>query len=206
VRGQVAIVDYGMGNSASVAEAVRSCGGTPVITADPARLAAARALIIPGVGSFPFAMTRLHESGLAACLTDLALGRGMPVLGICLGMQLLAEFGTEGGTTAGLGWVPGRVLRLEPADRAERVPHVGWNVVRLAGDSPLLEGLPADGDFYFVHSYHLAPATDAVVLGRTDYAGGFCSIVGIGNIFGVQFHPEKSQKLGLRLIQNFLNV
>lgn len=201
---EVAIVDYGMGNIRSLAVALRECGREPLVTADPQALAGASAIILPGVGSFAMGIERLHETGLVDCLTELVLGDGKPLLGICLGMHLLAEWGTEGGDQRGLGWIPGRVAALRGGDPTVRIPHMGWNEVEFTRPSALFKGVASAADFYFVHSYHLVPADPSTELARTPYAGGFVSAVGRANIFGVQFHPEKSQRLGLRVLQNFL--
>jgi glutamine amidotransferase len=201
---RVGIVDYGMCNLDSVARAVQECGAAPAVSDRPAELAATDRLILPGVGAFADAMAQLRERSLDAFLHEQVRVRGVPLLGICLGMQLLAERGTEGGDTAGLGWVRGRVERLRPTAPDLRLPHVGWNEVRPAVPSALFEGVRSGTDFYFVHSYHLCPADGADVLARTPYAGGFVSAVQSGLVFGVQFHPEKSQRPGFRVLKNFL--
>jgi glutamine amidotransferase len=201
---RVGIVDYGMCNLDSVARAVQECGGDPVVSGRPAELAGVDRLILPGVGAFADAMRQLRERTLDAFLHDQVHGKGLPLLGICLGMQLLAEQGTEGGDTAGLGWVAGKVQRLRPTDQDRRLPHVGWNEVEPARASPLFEGVRRGTDFYFVHSYHLCPTDGADVLARTPYAAGFVSAVQHGLVFGVQFHPEKSQRAGFRVLKNYL--
>jgi imidazole glycerol-phosphate synthase subunit HisH len=150
-------------------------------------------------------MRRLRESGLGASILELALAGGRPVLGICLGMQLLAESGAEGGDVSGLGLLPGHVVRFRNGNPSTRIPHVGWNTVSFVRPSLLFSGLRSGGDFYFVHSYHFVPAVEDVTLAVSPYVDGFVSAVGRENVFGVQFHPEKSQRLGLRLIGNFLS-
>jgi glutamine amidotransferase len=202
----VAIVDYGMCNLDSVARAVEECGGSPLVTDQPRDLGRANRIILPGVGAFPDAMRNLRERGFPAALEEQVLAKRIPFLGICLGMQLLAAKGHEGGETAGLGWVEGEVRRLEPSGEDRRIPHVGWNQVRTTRPSPLFEGIDPDKDFYFVHSYAVCPANEADVLGRTLYGRGFVSAVELGTIFGVQFHPEKSQRAGFQLLRNFLKV
>ena len=202
----VAIIDYGMCNLDSVARAVEECGGSPLVTDYPGDLGRADGIILPGVGAFPDAMRNLHARGFPAALEEQALGRQIPFLGICLGMQLLAALGHEEGETPGLGWIDGEVKRLVPTDDDRRIPHVGWNQVQPARPSPLFEGLDAAKDFYFVHSYAVCPANEADVLGRTPYAGGFVSAVERGSVYGVQFHPEKSQRAGFALLRNFLSL
>lgn len=200
---RVAIVDTGLSNLHSVRRAVEECGGAPFFTDAPGALEAATHVILPGVGTFREAMERLRRRGLVAALAEQVLGRGIPFLGICLGMQLLATRGDEGGDTPGLGWIPGVVRRLEVAPPL-RLPHLGWDCVEPCRPSPLFAGLPAGGDYYFVHSYHLDAEGGADVLARTSYGVSFASAVGRAQIHGVQFHPEKSQRLGLRLLRNFL--
>lgn len=200
---KVAIVDYDMGNIDSVCRAVRECRCQPVLTDRPEDFAKADAIILPGVGAFGDGMANLRRKGLVDVLGEQVLDVGIPTLGICLGMQLLADLGTENGESVGLGWVPGRVVRFSPASRAERVPHVGWNEVHQAGDCPLFAGIETGKDFYFVHSFHFE-AEEACVRGRTPYCGGFVSVVQRDNVFGAQFHPEKSQQVGAKFLENFL--
>ena len=202
---QVAIIDYGLCNLDSVARAVQECGASPVVTSDPQVLRSAARLILPGVGSFADAMSELNSRGLSEAIRE-EVGAGAPLLGICLGMQLLAAEGEEGGGSPGLGIIDGRVTRLQPSSTAERVPHVGWNEVRPQTESPLFRGIPPSADFYFVHSYHLVPADDSDVLATTPYTGEFVSAVGRDDVCAVQFHPEKSQTHGLRLLANFLGL
>lgn len=201
---RVAIIDYGMCNLDSVRRAVEECGGKVVVTDDPADLASADRIILPGVGAFPDAMRNLKARSLHTALANEVLGQSVPFLGICLGMQMLATAGHEGGDTAGLGWIDGEVRRLQPTDTDRRVPHVGWNEVEPSTESAIFGGIPFGSDFYFVHSYHLDCADRADVAARTPYADGFCSAVERDLVFGVQFHPEKSQQNGFRLLSNFL--
>lgn len=200
----VAIVDYGMCNLDSVARAVEECGGHPVVTDRAADLAVARAIILPGVGAFADAMRNIRDRRLDDILGEQVLVKQIPFLGICLGMQLLATMGFEGGQTAGLGWIPGEVRRLIPVGDDTRIPHIGWNEVVAVRDSPLLRGIDRPSDFYFVHSYHLCPEHDEHIAAQTRYADGFVSVVQRDLIFGVQFHPEKSQRLGFQVLRNFL--
>jgi glutamine amidotransferase len=203
---KVAIVDYGMGNLHSVARAVEECGGAPIVTDQARDLEVANRIVLPGVGAFPDAMRNIKQRSLDEILYEQVIGKQIPFLGICLGMQLLATKGWEGGETAGLGWIDSKVRRLEPVGDDTHIPHIGWNDVIFTQESPLFEGIPSGKDFYFVHSYHLCCASGQDVLARTPYCGGFVSAVGRDLIFGVQFHPEKSQRLGFQVLKNFLSI
>jgi imidazole glycerol-phosphate synthase subunit HisH len=200
----VAIVDYGMCNLDSVSRAIEECGGNAVVTDDAKQLGSADHLILPGVGSFAEAMDQLRRRGLEALLVDL-VEQGVPFLGICLGMQLMASRGEEGQECAGLGIVPGEVRRLEPDRPDTRIPHIGWNDVSPVCESALFRGLRPERDFYFVHSYHFVCHDPQHVLARTPYCGSFVSAISSGpTVYGVQFHPEKSQKAGFQLLKNFI--
>lgn len=200
---RVGIIDYGMGNLDSVARAIEECGGRPVVTSREDDLVSASLLVLPGVGSFGTGARALQERSLDAVIIEQVQKRGVPILGLCLGMQLLAGAGTEGGDGRGLGLIDGRVARMVPANPSERIPHVGWNEVTLERPSPLFNGM--DGkDFYFVHSFHVICEDEADVVGRTPYCGGFVSAIARDHVMGVQFHPEKSQRAGFRLLENFL--
>ncbi|SRR6266511_2414038 len=199
-----AIVDYGMGNLDSVARAVEECGGSPRVTSDPLELARATTIILPGVGAFAEGMRNIRERGLEEALREQVIGNGVPLLGLCLGMQLLAKIGREGDEVRGLGWIDAEIDRLEPVEDGERVPHVGWNEVYPTQPSDLFVGLPAGTDFYFVHSYHMICRSTDDVLATTPYCGGFVSAVGHDHIWGVQFHPEKSRRPGFQILANFL--
>jgi imidazole glycerol-phosphate synthase subunit HisH len=201
----VVVVDYGMGNLRSVRRALEECGAAVAISGDPAELRRADALVIPGVGAFADGIRNLHSQGLASAIRSVALEERVPVLGICLGMQMFADCGFETEESRGLGLVPGQVRRMEPAP-GERVPHVGWNEVQAESSADLLEGIAPGEDFYFVHSFHLVPADAGDVVARTPYAGAFVSVIHRGNIWGTQFHPEKSGRPGFRLLSNFLRL
>ena len=201
---KVAIIDYGMGNLDSVARAVEECGGTPLITGQAMELEGANYIILPGVGAFHMGMHNIRERGLDLVLVEQVIGKKIPFLGVCLGMQLLATTGWEVEETRGLGWIDGEVKRLEPEGQDVRIPHMGWNEVIFTRASPLFEGIPSGKDFYFVHSYHLSCGNGRDVIARTPYCGDFVSAVERDNIFGVQFHPEKSQRIGFQVIKNFL--
>ena len=201
----VGIVDYGMGNRRSVEKALERVGARAVVTADHEALLAADGLIVPGVGAFPAAMASLRALGL----DDLVVRRaqaGTPVLGLCLGMQLLFERSVELGGDEGLGLLPGRVVDLAPDPPTLKIPHIGWNVVTMTRDSPLTDGLPERCAFYHVHSFVARPAEESDVLGRGDYGGPFVSIVARDPVYGVQFHPEKSSTHGLALLRNFTAI
>ena len=202
---RVAIVDYGVSNLDSVARAIEECGGQPVVTSEPGVLAEAASVVLPGVGAFRVGMTNLRSLGLDDVLDDLVRG-GIPLLGLCLGMHLLASRGSEGGDTAGLGLIEGEIVQLVPRQPGERVPHIGWNEVVAKRDSPLLSLEEPAQDFYFVHSYHFRPAAEADVVATTPYCGGFVSAIARENVYGVQFHPEKSSRAGFALIRGFLSL
>jgi imidazole glycerol-phosphate synthase subunit HisH len=203
----VAIINYGMGNLQSVCNAFRAIGCDGVtIAEEPAVLATADAIVLPGVGAFGDGMANLHGRGWVETLNRQVRERGKPFLGLCLGMQLLATRGTEHGSHAGLDWVPGIVDRIKTADPALRVPHIGWNDVRVVGKPEMYQGLTQASDFYFVHSYVLRPQEDTVVNGRCDYGGPFAASLQSGNLWATQYHPEKSQKAGLTVLRNFMTT
>ncbi|MBI4322983.1 MAG: imidazole glycerol phosphate synthase subunit HisH [Candidatus Omnitrophica bacterium] len=204
MKGSVVVVDYEMGNVQSVANAVELLGWPVRVTREPAAVEQASHLIVPGVGSFADGMRRLREQALDRLLEEQVMRRRIPFLGICLGMQVLAEWGEEGGRTPGLGWVPGRVRRLRAVERGLKLPHMGWNDVIPTGDDVLYAGIPRGSSFYFVHSYHLADTDPAVISGICDYGDQWCASLRKGHIFGTQFHPEKSQRDGLQVLKNFL--
>jgi len=199
----IAIVDYGMGNLRSVEKAVQRVGGTAAITAEPGMVQEADAVILPGVGAFGDAMQNLRDRHLVDALVS-HIHSGKPFLGICLGMHLLFEEGEEMGRHAGLGVLPGKVVRFPPDGL--KVPHVGWNQLQIRRPSPLLDGV-ADGSYtYFVHSYYVLPKEESVIVATTEYGLPYASAVGQGNLLGVQFHPEKSQEIGLRILANFVTL
>lgn len=206
VKDLAVIIDYGSGNLHSAAKAAQEAGTHEVIISDKAEdIARAGHLILPGQGAFGDCMDGLQRSGLLDALEDAVMQRGVPFLGICVGMQLLADRGTEHGAHTGLGWLGGSVDAIAPADKALKIPHMGWNSVSFAKDHPVLGGLSEGAHFYFVHSYHMVLAGDADLLMACDYGGPITAAVAKSNIIGTQFHPEKSGADGLRLIANFLN-
>jgi glutamine amidotransferase len=202
---RVAVVDYGLCNVDSVVRALAECGADAFLVRETPQLERADRIVLPGVGAFDVAMAHLRETGLAEAMTKLVLQEGVPFLGVCLGMQLVATTGYENGTSDGLGWIDATVERIT-AHGAERIPHVGWNEVDPTRASPLFDGIPARADFYFVHSYHVRCSDPADVLATTPYGGTITSALARERIFGVQFHPEKSQRHGLQLLRNFLAV
>lgn len=198
----IAIVDYGMGNIRSVHNSFERLGCTVASTSSAAEIASADALILPGVGAFGQAVANLNARGLVAPILRAVREQGKPLLGICLGMQLLADSSEEHGDHKGLGLVPGSVRRLAPPGGL-RVPHVGWNSIAIEQRDPLFSSAHAGDAFYFVHSYHFTCA-DAFVAATTDYGGPVVAAVQRDHVFGVQFHPERSQSKGLSLLGNFV--
>jgi len=204
------IIDATPGNLHSAEKAFQrmaaEVGAGPVVVgSDPDAVAAAERLVLPGDGAFPACMAALADRpDLLEAIEEAVVRRAVPFLGICVGMQLLATTGEEFGETAGLGWVPGRVTRIVPEDPRLKVPHMGWNDLRLDRAHPVLEGVATGNHVYFVHSYRFEAADPAHVLAHADYGGPVTAIVGRDNIVGTQFHPEKSQSTGLRMIANFL--
>ena len=196
----IAIIDYRMGNLRSVQKGFEHAGVTDVVvTDDPEVVERADGIVLPGVGAFRDAAANLKASGVEEVMRH-RVAHGTPFLGICLGMQLLADIGHEDGEWAGLGLVPGACERLPGG---VKVPHIGWNTVEYPRDSMLFEGIPDSTAFYFVHSYRLVPADDSAIIGSTEYGVRFAAAVQKDNIFAVQFHPEKSSAMGLRLLSNF---
>jgi imidazole glycerol-phosphate synthase subunit HisH len=196
----IAIVDYRMGNLRSVQKGFEHAGvANVVVPADPQVVAAADGVVLPGVGAFRDAAANLKESGVEEALRH-QIGAGTPFLGICLGMQLLADVGLEDGEWTGLGIVPGTCERLPGG---VKIPHIGWNTVEYPRDSALFAGIPESTAFYFVHSYRLVPRDSSVLIGSTEYGVRFASAVQSGNVYAVQFHPEKSSTAGLSLLSNF---
>jgi glutamine amidotransferase len=202
VSARIAILDYGMGNLRSVEKALEHVGASATVTADPGAVRAADGVILPGVGAFPRAMERIRERGIAELVGE-RVEAGVPVLGICLGLQLLFESSAELGGAEGLGLLPGAVDGLRAPGL--KVPHIGWAPVRWERQSRLAEGIESETPFYFVHSYVIRPAAEEL-LGTAEYGERFACAAERGNVFGVQFHPEKSSAAGLRLLANFAGV
>jgi imidazole glycerol-phosphate synthase subunit HisH len=198
---RIAIIDYQMGNLRSVQKAFERVGHEAMVTSDPAELERAGRIVLPGVGAFGDAMAELNRRDLVQPIRD-AIESGKPFLGICLGLQLLFDVGYEGGEYEGLGVLRGRVVRFD-LPHEMKVPHMGWNRGTIRRRAPVLEGLDDGTWFYFVHSYYVVPQDEELVAIETDYGGPFCAAVWRDNLFATQFHPEKSQADGLRLLKNF---
>ena len=209
----VTIIDYGAGNLHSAAKAfermANGLGGITIeVTADPERVRVADRIMLPGVGAFADCKAGLDAvPGMVDVLEERVISGGVPFLGVCVGMQLMASEGREKVVTPGLGWIPGAVERIRPDDPSLKIPHMGWNTISITRPHPLFAGIPDGPDglhAYFVHSYHLVTESPDTLLATTDYGGQVTACVGRDNMFGTQFHPEKSQALGLQLIENFL--
>ena len=201
MSGAIAIVDYGMGNIRSVINALREVGADGELLSNPRAIAERRKLILPGVGAFGEAMRNLRKSGLDRALEE-ARGAGAAILGICLGMQLMFSDSEEDGAHQGLDWIRGSVKRF-PDSAGLRVPHMGWNELRFTHDSVLTKGVGETPDVYFLHSFHCVCAEDADVLATSEYGVSFTAMIERGPLYGIQFHPEKSQEPGLAMLRNF---
>ncbi len=204
----IAILDYGMANLRSVEKALVKVGGFPVITSDPVIVAQADKVVLPGVGAFCASMNGLDESGLSDSVRH-AIAANKPFLGICVGLQMLFETGTEMGITPGLGIFPGQVVEFfaegKPEASAElKVPHIGWNALTVNPQSKLLRGIENGSRVYFVHSFYPEPTDGAIISATCDYGGQFCAAVERGNVAATQFHPEKSGTVGLQILRNFV--
>jgi imidazole glycerol-phosphate synthase subunit HisH len=197
----IVIVDYGMANLRSVQKALERTGHAAEITSDPERVARAERLILPGVGAFRDAIARVNEAHLAGPIRE-HVRSGRPFLGICLGLQMLFERSHEDGVHEGLGLFPGEVVRFQNVPGL-KVPHMGWNLLRVTQQVPMLSGFPAEPYVYFVHSYFAAPADPTLTAAEADYPAPFCAAICRGNVFATQFHPEKSQKVGLHMLERF---
>ncbi len=200
----ISIIDYGMGNLRSVQKGFEKVGHQATVTSDPAAVAAADKVVLPGVGAFEDAVSELRERHLVGPILE-AIGSGKPFLGICLGLQLLFDVSYENGEHKGFGVVPGEVVLFDlPRDYS--VPHMGWNQLSIPRRPPILEGIPEGAYFYFVHSYFVVPRNREVIAAETDYGGPFCSMIWRDNVYATQFHPEKSQADGLRILKNFAEL
>jgi len=200
------VIDYDMGNLKSMSNALKALGVPHEVSGDAEAVARAHAIILPGVGAFGDGMRALARRGLVAALEDKVVRSGTPYLGVCLGMQFLADRGYEHGEHPGLGWIPGTVVRIEPADPALKVPHMGWNELEAVNESsPIMRGVTSGTAVYFLHSYHFVPADGAAsaVVATTRHGEALAAALQRDHIFGVQFHPEKSQGAGLAILRNF---
>ncbi|MBN9546066.1 MAG: imidazole glycerol phosphate synthase subunit HisH [Alphaproteobacteria bacterium] len=208
---RAALIDYGSGNIASAAKALsraaaETSGHEILVTADPDMVRKCERIVLPGVGAFADCMRGLSAvPGMVEALNESVLQGGKPILGICVGMQLMATAGREFGTHNGLNWIGGEVVPLSPADPALKIPHMGWNEILLAQNHPIFAGLDSNANAYFVHSFEMKPANAAHRLATTDYGGAVTAAIGRDNIVGTQFHPEKSQAVGLTILGNFLS-
>jgi glutamine amidotransferase len=207
----IAVIDYGSGNLRSAAKACERAAADSglveavVVTSRPEEVATAERIVLPGQGAFADCRRGVAAvPGLEEALREAVIGRGRPFLGICIGMQLMAERGREFETVDGFGWIGGEVVAIEPDDPSLKIPHMGWNELTPRSDHPVLAGLPSGTHAYFVHSFELRPADPANILAETDYGGPIVAAVGRDNLIGTQFHPDKSQMAGLRFIANFL--
>ncbi len=198
----ITIINYGAGNLANVTNALNYLGIDSTVVSDPDSVYKAEKIILPGVGAFAPAMKELNELGLAEALVKKAQ-EGIPFLGICLGMQLMFTESEEGGISQGLGLVPGKVIRFT-GDM--KIPHMGWNSLEFTRETPFNKDVDNGKYAFFVHSYHCVPDNDACIVAKTDYSTMFVSVVGIGSVYGAQFHPEKSQQIGLSLLKNFCSI
>ena len=205
----IVIVDYGMGNLHSAAKALAHVGGQVMVTSDVAVIAQADKIVLPGVGAFADAMAALRDKQIVAPLKE-GIEAGKPFLGICLGMQLLMGVSYEDGENEGLGVIEGEVRRFDFTGRADKdslkIPHMGWNSLEWDKDVPLFKGLTNGSYVYFVHSYYVAPQDEAVIATSTNYGGAFASSLWKDNVYGVQYHPEKSQRVGLTMLKNFAEL
>jgi len=200
----IIVVDYGVGNLGSIVNMFKKVGVKAMASSDPVVIEDAEKLILPGIGAFDAGMQKLNERGLIPILNKLVLEKKIPVLGLCLGLQLMTKRSAEG-QLPGLDWLDAETVRFrfEGANSNLKVPHMGWNTIETRRPHPLFTDLDPDARFYFVHSYYVQSRDSETVLAETDYGGRFHSILGKGNIMGAQFHPEKSHKFGLRLLKNF---
>ena len=199
----IAIVDYRAGNLTSVRLALEALGVAATVTSDPATIRGADRVIFPGVGAAGDAMGHLRELALEPVLRQV-VAAGTPFLGICLGTQIILDHSEEDGGTATLGLLPGRVVRFRPTDPRDKIPQIGWNAVHVVRPHPVLAGIEDDSEFYFVHSYYPRPAAPELTIGETEYAAAlFASVLGRDNLVATQFHPERSGRIGLRLLENF---
>ncbi len=200
----IAIVDYGVGNLGSILNMLKKVGAKAQASSDPHMLRQAEKLILPGVGAFDAGMKKLNETGLVPVLNELVLEKRVPVIGLCLGMQLMTKRSEEG-TEAGLGWIEAETVRFKfgPENAHLKVPHMGWNTLDIRRAHPLVADLESESRFYFVHSYHIVCADETDVVAYTDYGYPLAAVIKRGNIMGAQFHPEKSHKFGMQFFKNF---
>lgn len=202
---EIVMIDYGAGNIRSVQKAFEHIGANITLTAEPEPILRAKKLVLPGVGAFGSGINALRRRQLDEAIID-AANSGVPLLGICLGMQFLFDQSDEMGTHRGLGLIPGQVTRFDLAEKNLKVPHMGWNQIEFQRSHPLLNGVPYGSHAYFVHSYYCVASAESDVLAQTQFGHSFASCVARDNIFGIQFHPEKSQRVGLQILNNFATL
>jgi imidazole glycerol-phosphate synthase subunit HisH len=200
----IVIIDYGMGNVQSVKNAIEKLGFEATVSRQKKDIAKAEKLILPGVGAFKDGMENLRRFGLIETLQNEVVARKKPILGICLGMQLLANNSEEGGMNKGLGWIDSSVKRLKSESNNIKIPHIGWNNIKIMRKDRIFKNMPDNSDYYFVHSYHLVPASKEIITSMCIYGQEFVSSINKDNIYATQFHPEKSQDLGLKILENFI--
>lgn len=200
------IIDYGMSNLGSIRRSLEECGAKAIVSDNPDDLESADKILLPGVGSFSDGMGNISRRGWINAIKKSVIDNKTPILGICLGMQLFASFGTEGGEIEGLNLIQGKIEKLVPENNDEKIPHIGWNEIIKHTDNHILEGIESGCDFYFVHSFHFNAQNKQDIVATTPYCGEFVSVLAKENIFGVQFHPEKSQDAGFKVLKNFLEI
>lgn len=201
----ITVVDQDAGNISSIVNICHKAGGQAQISRDPEKIAAATKLILPGIGHFGRIMRQLIDNGIAAALNEAVIVRKVPILGICLGMQLFSQHSEEGDAT-GFGWIPAQVVRFKAEGNISlKIPHMGWNTIDIVRSDPLLDRLPEESRFYFVHSYHVVCNNVTDIIAWTSHGAPFVSAIGHANIWGTQFHPEKSHKYGLAVVRNFVH-
>ena len=203
---KVVVINYEMGNTGSVVRSLERCGANAVLSNSQSDFETATHIVLPGVGAFEKGIKNINELGIRSVLEERVLVKKIPFLGICLGMHLLAEESLENGINEGLGWIEGSVVSLKKNMENERIPHIGWNEVKFNHQDSLFEEIEDGSDFYFVHSYHFKCKNSSNIISKTPYCGEFTSAIKKDNIYGVQFHPEKSQIIGKKLLNNFLSI
>lgn len=201
----IVVIDYGMSNLGSITRALEECGASVIVSEDPKSLKTAEKIVLPGVGAFGDGMKNLNERGWSKIIREEVAGNKIPMLGICLGMQLLASKSYEGGEFEGLNLIEGEVVKFIPKNN-ERVPHVGWNEITKTQENVLFKNIESGADFYFVHSYYFKAKNTEDIIATTDYCGEFASAVSRENVYGTQFHPEKSVPIGFQVLKNFINL
>lgn len=202
---KIGVIDYNMGNLLSVSKALEYLGEDPVICTSPSQVRDVDKIILPGVGAFGDCINTLIETGFSKVLHEMVIENRKPILGICLGMQVMAKYGYESGGHSGLGWFDAEVIRINPQDKSLHIPHVGWNDINFSKSNPLFNNIPEKPDVYFVHSFYMKCKNKENVIATCEYGMEVTAAVNKDNIFATQFHPEKSQDIGLQILENFIN-